>query len=151
MKAGRRYAAGLGLFVAIVLGTLYAVSSTTSAQPAGAAPMDPAGAVAQSIATKTVTLTIDKQKGEPRLITGKAMFDKPVQAYWVSLVGADIRFADGKEKYINRSMFSVDPFAKIINGKEVEVSGKLGIRDGSGDFDEYEGTLTVSVTAILGS
>ena len=39
---------------------------------------------------------------------------------------------------------------KIINGKEVEVTGKLGIRDGSGDFDDkYEGSITVAVTAIL--
>jgi hypothetical protein len=38
----------------------------------------------------------------------------------------------------------------VINGKDVEVSGKLGMRDGSGDWDDtYEGTITIAVTAIL--
>ena len=65
-------------------------------------------------------------------------------------MGADVKFKGTTEKYINREMFGVDPFAKVINGKDVEVSGKLGLRDGSGDWDDmYEGEVTVAVTAVL--
>ncbi len=75
-----------------------------------------------------------------------------MQAYWVAVVGSDIQFQGTTEKYINRQMFSVDPFAKLIDGTELEVSGKLGIKDGSGDWDDaYEGSITVAVTAVLSS
>ena len=56
------------------------------------------------------------------------------------------------EKYLHRQLIAVDPFAKLIDGNELEVSGKLGMRDGSGDWDDtYEGTLTVAVTALVSS
>src|SRR3954469_16772697 len=150
MNTRTRYLTGICLATAVAFVWMHMGAPTTSAQPAAAAPQDPADIVAQSIVTQVVTLKVQDQRGEPRLITGKVAFDRPVLGYWVSLVGVDIKFEGDTEKYINRAMFSVDPFAKIINGKEVEVSGKLGIRDGTGDFDDrYEGSITVAVTAIL--
>jgi hypothetical protein len=147
MKNWKHYFTAICVSVAIVLAAMHLGSSVSSAQPAAA---DPAAALAQALVTKQVVLKIDDQRGEPRLVTGKATFDRPVLAYWVSLSGADIQFQGTTEKYVNRELFGVDPFAKIINGKEVEVSGKLGIRDGSGDWDDtYEGTVTVAVTAVL--
>lgn len=148
MKIWTRPLIGIGLSFVIALILMHVGPSATSAQPA--APQDAAGALAQSIVTHVVTLKVEDQRGEPRLITGRVAFDRPVQAYWVSLVGVDMKFQGDTEKYINRELFSVDPFAKVINGKEVEVTGKLGMRDGSGDWDDkYEGSITVAVTAIL--
>ena len=147
MKQWTRYLSAAVLVVVTVAMLAYFGAAKTSAQPA---PADAVATLSQSISTQVVTLKAENQRGEPRLITGKATFDRPVAAYWVSVVGADIKFEKNTEKYINRELFSVDPFAKIINGKEVEVTGKLGIRDGSGDFDDtYEGTITVAVTAVL--
>jgi hypothetical protein len=149
MKLWTRPLIGIGLSFVIVLVLMHLGQSATSAQPA-AAPQDPTAALAQSIVTHVVTLKVEDQRGEPRLITGRVAFDRPVQAYWVSLVGVDMKFQGDTEKYINRELFSVDPFAKVINGKEVEVTGKLGMRDGSGDWDDkYEGTINIAVTAIL--
>ena len=129
----------------------YFKPSPLQAQPA-AAGTDPAVALGQCISTKVVTLKIEDQRGEPRLSTGKAKFDRPVQAYWVSLAGYDLKFKGTTEKYINRQMVMVDPFAKLIDGTELEVSGKMGLRDGSGDWDDaYEGTITVAVTALMSS
>src|SRR4051794_34027476 len=126
MKRWTRYLTGICLAVAIVFAWTHLGSSTTSAQPAAAAAQDPAAAIGQSLVTHVVTLKVQDQRGEPRLVTGRATFDRPVLAYWVSLVGVDMKFQGDTEKYINRQMFSVDPFAKIINGKDVEVTGKLG-------------------------
>jgi hypothetical protein len=125
---------------------IYVRPSPTAAQPAAA---DPTVIVGRSISTQVVTLKVENQRGEPRVIAGKAKFDGPVQAYWVAVVGQDIKFAGNTEKQVNRLLFAVDPFAKIINGNELEITGKLGIRDGSGDWDDtYEGTITVAVTAV---
>jgi len=113
---------------------------------------DMAVTLGRCISTKVVTLKVENQRGEPRITSAKAKFDRPVQAYWVALVGSDIKFDGNTEKYINRQLVSVDPFAKLIDGTELEVSGKLGMRDGSGDWDDtYEGTLTVAVTALVSS
>jgi len=150
MKNWKQYSLGLMLSSALVIAAVYVRPASTSGQAVAPA-TDVGTMLAPSIATKVVTIRVESQRGEPRLLTGRTAFDRPVQAYWVSLVGADVKFNKDTEKQINREMFSVDPFAKIINGREVEVSGKLGIRDGSGDWDDaYEGTLTVAVTAILG-
>src|SRR4051794_18077532 len=135
MNRRMRYLTGLCIAVTFVFVWMH-LGSSTSAQPAAAAPQDPAAVVAQSIVTHVVNLKIENQHGEPRLVTGRVAFDRPVLGYWVSLVGVDMKFQGSTEKYINREMFSVDPFAKIINGKEVEVTGKLGLRDGSGDWDD---------------
>ena len=149
MRNWKQYSIGLILSSAMVVAAVYLRPASISAQPVAVA-TDVGTMLAPSIATKVVTIKIENQRGEPRLFTGRTAFDRPVQAYWVSLVGADVKFTQNNEKQINREMFSVDPFAKIINAREVEVSGKLGIRDGSGDWDDpYEGTLTVAVTAIL--
>jgi hypothetical protein len=137
------------LVILALVGSQMWTSSTSAQQPAVA--MDAVAALGRAISTQVVTLTAQDQRGEPRLVTGRVRFDRPVQAYWVSVVGADIQFTGTAEKQVNRQMFNVDPFAKIINGSEVEVSGKLGIRDGSGDWDDpYSGTITVAVTAVLG-
>lgn len=147
MKNWTRCLAGLVVLIAATFAVVSLTSSRSVAQPA---PQDVAAVLGQSISTQVITLKIQNQRGEPRIMTGKASFDRSVAAYWVSVVGVDIKFEKDTEKYINRELFSVDPFAKIINGKDVEVSGKLGIRDGTGDFDDtYEGTITVAVTAIL--
>ena len=66
-------------------------------------------ALGRSLSTKVVNLKIENQRGEPRIFTGKATFDRPVQAYWVAVVGSDIKFQGKTEKYINRQLFSVDP------------------------------------------
>ena len=125
--------------------------SPLQAQPA-AGGQDPAVAIGACISTKVVTIKVENQRGEPRLITGRAKFDRSVQAYWVSLVGYDLKFQGTTEKYIHRQMVSVDPFAKVIDGTDLEVSAKMGMRDGSGDWDDtYEGTITVAVTALMSS
>ena len=148
MKNWKRYSMGLVVLSALVLAAMYAGPARSSAQVVAAT--DIGSLLGKSIVTQVVTLKVENQRGEPRLVAAKASFDRPVQAYWVALVGADIKFTGNNEKQINREMFGVDPFAKIINGKDVEVSGKLGIRDGSGDWDDtYEGTLTVAITAVL--
>src|SRR3954467_2375986 len=121
MKFWTRPLVGIGLSFVVVLVFMQMGPSATSAQPA-AAPQDPSAALAQSIVTHVVTLKVEDQRGEPRLITGRVAFDRPVQAYWVSLVGVDMKFQGDTEKYINRELFSVDPFAKVINAKEVEVT-----------------------------
>lgn len=137
----------------IVAGLAFAMMQLRATQSSAQQPtvaVDAAVALGRAISTQVVTIKVENQRGEPRSSTGKARFDRAVQAYWVAVVGADVQFDRNTEKYVNRQMFSVDPFAKIINGNEVEVSGKLGIKDGSGDWDDtYEGTLTVAVTAVL--
>ena len=149
MKNWKQYSVGLMLSSALVVAAVYLRPASTSAQAVAVA-TDLGTVLAPSIATKVVTIKVENQRGEPRSFSARTAFDRPVQAYWVSLVGADVKFTQNNEKNINREMFSVDPFAKIINAREVEVTGKLGIRDGSGDWDDpYEGTLTVAVTAIL--
>jgi hypothetical protein len=148
MTGWKRYLAGFIVAVVAIIALTYFGPTRTAAQPAPAP--DVAAALAPAIQTQVVTIKVQNQRGEPRTFTGRVSFDHPVAAYWVSVVGADIKFEKDTEKYINRQLFSVDPFAKIINGKDVEVSGKLGIRDGTGDFDDtYEGTLSVAVTAVL--
>jgi hypothetical protein len=147
MKNGKRYLAALVVLILAIAAFSYFGATRISAQPA---PADVAAIIGQSISTKVVMLKLENQHGEPRLVNGKVSFDHPVAASWISVVGVDIKFDKDTEKYINRQLFSVDPFAKIVNGKDVEVSGKLGIRDGTGDFDDtYEGTITVAVTALL--
>ncbi len=147
MKISMQFWCGIGAALAVgVAVALFRGSSSMADEPAA----DIAVALGRSISTKVVTLKIENQRGEPRIFTGKATFDRPVQAYWLAVVGSDIKFQGKTEKYINRQLFSVDPFAKLIDGTELEVSGKLGIRDGSGDWDDtYEGTITVAVTAVL--
>src|SRR5689334_10427948 len=85
------------LFVASVL--IYLRPSSTAAQPAVA---DPTVIVGRAISTQVVTLKVENQRGEPRIITGKAKFDGPVQGYWLSVVGYDIKFAGTTEKLVNR-------------------------------------------------
>lgn len=141
------------LGIIVLLGGIFALlqfqASSTSAQ-APALTVDAVTALGRAISTQVVTLKAENQRGEPRIITGRVRFDRPVQAYWVAVVGSDVQFDRNTEKPFNRQLFSVDPFAKIINGNEVEVSGKLGIRDGSGDWDDsYDGSITVAVTAVL--
>jgi hypothetical protein len=65
----------------------------------------------------------------------------------LSMSSASIR---GQNFFGGRNRDVFNPFAKVINGKDVEVSAKLGMRDGSGDWDDtYEGTVTVAVTAVV--
>ncbi len=149
MRPLNRYSLGMAAFLFVGLTLIYSSGSSSSAQ---APAQDFAAALGRAISTQVVTLKVDNKRGEPEPVMGKATFDRPVEAYWLSVVGADIKFIRDNEKQVNRHLFSVDPFAKVINGKEVEISGKLGIRDGSGNFDDpYEGTLTVAVTAVLSS
>lgn len=140
-------------WILVLVGLCFMVSqfraSSSSAQSPAVA-VDAAVALGRAISTQVITIKAENQRGEPRMITARARFPRPVQAYWISVVGSDIQFERTTEKYVNRQLFSVDPFAKIINGNEVEVSGKMGIKDGSGDWDDtYEGTITVAVTAVL--
>jgi hypothetical protein len=141
---------GVVVLCVMVAGALgYLATRPTIAQEAGA---DLGDALARRMATQVVTLRVDSAKGEPRAVAGVARFDRRVEAYWVNVVGVDMQFTRNVEKQINRQMFKVDPIAKVINGRELEVTGMLGMRDGSGDWDDnYEGTITVSVTAILGN
>jgi hypothetical protein len=148
MKSSKQFWLGLIAVLAAMAGIAHFRASQSLA--ADEAAPDLAVVLGRSISTKVVTLALEDQRGEPRLVTAKAKFDRPVQAYWVAVVGSDIKFQGNTEKYINRQMFAVDPFAKLIDGTELEVSGKLGIRDGSGDWDDsYDGTITVAVTAVL--
>src|SRR5262245_23996278 len=133
-----------------VLVALYFCTGRSSAQDAGG--QDLGIAIGRRIATQVVTLRVESSRGEPKAVTGVARFDRRVEAYWISVDGVDVQFSRGVEKVVNRQMFKVDPVARIANGREVEVSGMLGIRDGSGDWDDnYEGTITVAVTAVLGN
>lgn len=111
----------------------------------------PSGSLRHALSTKVIKIHFENQKGEPAPKTAIASFDRDIESYWVSVVGQDVKFTHSTEKQINRVLFEVDPFGKIINGKDIEITGKLGIKDGSFNFDDnYEGTLTVAVTAILG-
>jgi hypothetical protein len=144
---GNRWIVGLGLGVAS-LAMAYSFGQTTIGQEVPRA--DVITQLRRNIVTQTVTLRVADQRGEPRLTTGSAQFERGVEACWVSVVGYDVKFSRNTEKQINRQLFAVDPFVKIINGRTVEVAGKLGIRDGSGDWDDtYEGTITVAITAVL--
>jgi hypothetical protein len=151
MKASKQTWLVLVGMLMIAAAITYLQPSHSQAQPAAAAP-DPAVLLGNCISTKIVTIKLEDQRGEPRLIAGRATFDRSVQAYWVSLVGYDLKFKGNTEKYINRQMISVDPFAKVIDGTHLEVSAKMGMRDGTGDWDDtYEGTITVAVTALMSS
>src|SRR5205814_8554608 len=130
MKRWTQYLTAILVSLCIVVIWMH-MTPSTSAQPAAGA-QDPAGVVGQSIVTHVVTLKVEDQRGKLRLVTGRVSFDRPVLAYWVSLVGVDMRFQGTTEKYINRQLFAVDPFANIINGNDVEVSGNLGMRDARG-------------------
>ncbi len=144
-----QFSLGIAAALVAVVGIAMFRGTPSMAQPAA---QDVAVTLGQCISTKVVALKVENQHGEPRIVTNKAKFDRPVQAYWVAVVGSDIKFQGTTEKYINRQLFAVDPFAKLIDGTELEVSGKLGLRDGSGDWDDtYEGTITIAVTAILSS
>src|SRR5262245_48855081 len=135
-----------GIVIAAV--AMYFRPAPLQAQPAGGA--DVTAVLGQAISTKVVTIKLENQRGEPRMLSTRAKFDRPVQAYWVSLVGYDLKFTGNTGKYLQRQMVSGDAFAKVIDGTELEVSGKMGLRDGSGDWDDmYEGTITVAVTAVL--
>jgi len=149
MKTSMQFWCGIGAALIVGIAIVMFRGSSSMAQPQGE---DVAVTLGRCISTKVVTLKVENQRGEPRIVSSKAKFDRPVQGYWVAVVGSDIQFQGTTEKYINRQMFSVDPFAKLIDGTELEVSGKLGIKDGSGDWDDtYEGTITVAVTAVLSS
>src|SRR5262249_45099648 len=99
MKLWKRYIIGVVVFVSAAVALRYLSGSPSAAQPAEAAP-DIAAALGPSIATHIVTLKIEDQRGEPRLVTGRTTFDKPVAAYWVSLVGVDLKFQGNTEKYV---------------------------------------------------
>jgi hypothetical protein len=144
----KRCAAALAV-VASAFGVASMQSATSVAQEAHAKP-SVGQMLRHNIATKVATITIETTRGEPEVKTATVDFDRDVEAYWIAVVGQDVKFRGTTEKQINRVMVAVDPYAKIVNGKTVEVSGKLGIRDGSGTFDDsYEGTITVAVTAVL--
>ena len=147
MKSSNQRWVVIGTLLVVLAFIAYFRAAPSIAQPAG---QDPAVTLGAAISTKVVTIAVENQRGEPRITTARAKFDRPVQAYWVSLVGYDMKFDGKTEKYINRQMVSIDPFAKVIDGTDLEVSGKLGMRDGSGDWDDtYEGTITVAVTALM--
>jgi len=133
----------------VFVGLRATVISAQQAAPAGAAD-DDVLKIAHSIVTQVVTLRMQDQKGEPRVTSATASFDRRVLAYWIAVVGADVKYTKNSEHQFNRALFSVDPYAKVINGKDLEIAGKFGVRDGSGDWDDpYEGTITVAVTAVL--
>src|SRR3954467_1357294 len=128
MQLSHRYAAGIWVLIEIVFRLIHMGSQPTSPQPAVLPPPrivqqpaviahpavvapDVGTALSQSIGTQVVTIRVDKQKGEPRPVIGRATFDRQVLACWLSVVGADIKFAGTTEKYIHRQMFGVDPFA----------------------------------------
>ena len=145
--SNRTCLSGLAIVAAIGLASFQATSSV--AQDNTAKP-NAGQTFRHNIATKVATITIETSRGEPEIKTATVDFDRDVEVYWISVVGHDVKFRGSTEKQINRVLVSVDPFAKVINGKTVEVSGKLGIRDGSGNWDDsYEGTITVAVTAVL--
>jgi hypothetical protein len=119
MKIGHRYAEGICVLIAMVFGLMHMGSTPTSARPAvvqqptivqqpaviahpAVVAPDVGTALSQSIGTQVVTIRVDKQKGEPRPVMGRATFDRPVLACWLSVLGADIEFAG--TKYINRQM-----------------------------------------------
>jgi hypothetical protein len=150
MNLSRRRWLGIAfLFAGAVVALACLRTAPTSAHQPAAAGVSVAD-LAHAIQTQVVTLKVQEGKGEPRVTSATASFDRRVLSYWISVVGADVKFIRTTEHQINRALFNVDPYARIINGKEVEVSGKLGIRDGSGNWDDpYEGTITVAVTALL--
>jgi hypothetical protein len=150
MRLDKRLGVAVAVMLAVGLGASYFMPSASMAQDAPKAAIDVASALRHNIATQVVTITFESQRGAPKAATASARFDRDIEACWVSVVGTDIKFARSTEKQINRQMFEVDPFVKVVNGRTAEVSGKLGIKDGSGDFDDtYEGTITVAITAIL--
>jgi len=145
MKGMRSWAVGIAAVVvvaALVIGFLPAHTSAQAGSDAGVM-------VGRTIASRTVTLKFDADRGEPKEILGTAQFDGRIEAFWISVTGVDVQFTRNTEKQINREFWSVKP-STSAGGKEVELRGKLGIRDGSGDWDDsYEGTIDVMVTAVL--
>ena len=149
MNSSNRRWIGVLILLAAIGGIAYLGASRSSAQQPAAMTPDALG-FTRALSTQVLTLNVEKQRGEPRIVNAKVKFERPVIAYWLTVVGYDVKFGGTTEKQINRLLFSVDPYAKVINGNELQVSGKLGIRDGSGDWDDtYEGTITVAVTAVL--
>lgn len=146
----RSYLTGASVLVA-VLGLVWWSTTPTVAQENPPAP-NVGAMLRHNVVTKVAVIQVDSTRGEPQNRTTTLQFDRDVEAYWISVVGHDVKFARSTEKSVNRVMVSVDPFAKVINRRQVEVSGKLGIRDGSGNWDDsYEGTITIAVTAVLGN
>lgn len=146
MKQVQSWLAGAVVVAVAAVGLTTLLPARTDAQ---AAATDSGVMVGRTIATRTVTLKFDRTKGEPKEVLGTAQFDNRVEAFWISVVGVDVQFGHGAEKQVHRELWSVKP-STSAGGKEVEVRGKLGIRDGSGDWDDsYQGTMDVMVTAVL--
>src|SRR4051794_30805764 len=97
MKNLKRDLIAISLVVAVGFLLSYWGATSISAQPAGMQ-ADVGAVLGPSIATHVITLKVQDQRGEPRIVTGKTTFDRPVQAYWVSLVGYDIKFEGNTEK-----------------------------------------------------
>lgn len=105
--------------------------------------------VGRAIATRAFTLNFPASRGEPREVNATVNFGRRIETFWISVVGVDVRFTRTTKKQLNRQLWSVKPTASV-GGKEVELRGRLGLRDGSGDFgDSYEGIIDVQVTAVL--
>lgn len=136
--------------ITVLLGAMFALAYFQSKPSVAQTPSPDVGTLARrSTATEIITLKFEDKRGEPKVVSGVTEFPRSVETYWISVVGVDAKFTGNTEKQINRQMFWVDPLAKV-NGRRVEVTGKLGIRDGSGNWDDsYEGTITVAVTAVM--
>jgi hypothetical protein len=146
MKHIHPWIAGLIVIAVVAIGLTALLPARTDAQ---ATATDAGVMVGRTIASRTVTLKFDRAKGEPKEVLGTAQFDNRVEAFWISVIGVDVKFGYGAEKQVHRELWSVKPSASS-GGKEVELRGKLGLRDGSGDWDDsYEGTIDVMVTAVL--
>lgn len=123
----------------------------TEAQAIRPVPMadDIGVSVGRAIASRIVTLKFPASRGEPKEVAATIDFGRRVENYWISVIGVDVQFTRSTEKQINRQLWSVKPSASA-GGHEVELRGRLGLRDGSGEFDDsYEGSIDVQVTAVL--
>jgi len=145
---------GAAAVVAIAIAaTIFGVGSrATEAQavrPTPAAADDIGIAVGRSISSRVVTIKFPASRGEPKEVLASAEFDRRIEAYWISVIGVDVKFTRDTEKQINRQLWNVKP-STSAGGKDVELRATLGIRDGSGEFDDsYEGSIDVLVTAVM--
>src|SRR5262245_25243244 len=100
MNASKRTWLGIDMLLAVGVLLMHLRETPIAAQESGGAGAgaDAAAALSRAIVTRTLTLKVDAQKGEPRVITDKVKFDRPVLAYWVAVLGTDIRYERAIEK-----------------------------------------------------
>lgn len=101
------------------------------------------------VQTRTQDIPISRRTGTPQDVTGQPLvFAGPIITAWASVMGFNVKFSD-TEKEINNVLFRAN-IAFTPGDQSLVVRAATGIKDNSGVFDDdYEGFVTVQVTALL--